>query len=61
MAPARPRVPVVVVAALDGVLRDSAVFGLLVDAPGTVVLQAACIGNLLEPAGTTPTYTLTLN
>lgn len=29
--------------------------------PGTVVLQAACIGNLLEPAGTTPTYTLTLN
>jgi len=34
-----PRIPLSVLGSIDGVLRDSAVFGLVVDAPGTVALR----------------------
>jgi len=34
-----PRIPLSILGSVDGVLRDSAVFGLVVDAPGTVALR----------------------
>lgn len=37
--PADRRVPISVLASVDPVLRDSAIFGLVVDSPGTVVLR----------------------